>query len=143
MEHCTSKSEIEKAIPTWGPDTIEARMRTRIRETIEMVVEEELEAALGAAPSVRVGETRQGYRHGTRERTLTTSVGPTSIAMPRARMRQADGTTTEWRSETVRRYQRRTVLLRCLQGDSWLGSRVTTVPQAVYLPSKAVIGGHE
>jgi putative transposase len=108
MEHCTSKSDHEKAIPTWGPDTIEARMRTRIRETIEMVVDEELEAALGAAPSVRVGETRQGYRHGTRQRTLTTSVGPTSIAMPRARVRQANGTTTEWRSETVRRYQRRT-----------------------------------
>jgi transposase-like protein len=35
-------------------------------------------------------------------------VGPTSIAMPRARIRQADGPTTEWRSETVRRYQRRT-----------------------------------
>jgi transposase-like protein len=108
MEHCTSKSEQEKVIPTWGPDTIEARMRTRIRETIEMVVEEELEAALGAAPSVRVGAARQGYRHGTRDRTLTTSVGPTPIAMPRARMREADGTTTEWRSETVRRYQRRT-----------------------------------
>ena len=54
MEHCTSKATIEKAISPWGPDTIEARMRMRIRETIEMVVEEELEAALGAAPSVRV-----------------------------------------------------------------------------------------
>jgi transposase-like protein len=108
MEHCTSKPAIEKEIPTWGPDTIEARMRTRIRETIERVVDEELEAALSAAPSVRVGEARLGYRHGTRERTLTTSVGPTSIAMPRARIRQADGATTEWRSETVRRDQRQT-----------------------------------
>ena len=51
MEHCTSKSENEKAVPTWGPDTIEARMRTRIRATIEMVVTEELEAALGASPA--------------------------------------------------------------------------------------------
>jgi Transposase, Mutator family len=108
MKDCTGKPGDGKEVPTWGPDTIEARMRTRIRETIEMVVEEELEAALGAAPSVRVGETRQGYRHGTRERTLTTSVGPTSLAMPRARIHQPDGTTTEWRSETVRRYQRRT-----------------------------------
>jgi putative transposase len=108
MEHCTSKPGDEKEIPTWGPDTIEARMRTRIRETIALVVEEELEAALGAAPSARIGETRQGYRHGTRERTLTTSLGPTSIAMPRARIRPSSGTTTEWRSQTVRRYQRRT-----------------------------------
>jgi putative transposase len=58
--------------------------------------------------SARVGDTRQGYRHGTRARTLTTSLGPTTIAMPRARVRRADGTESEWRSETVRRYQRRT-----------------------------------
>jgi putative transposase len=108
MEHCTRKPGDEKEIGAWGPDTIETRMRTRIRETIEMVVEEELEAALGAALSARVGETRQGYRHGTRERMLTTSLGPTTLAMPRARMRQADGSTTEWRSQTVCRYQRRT-----------------------------------
>src|SRR5215204_6981210 len=108
MEHCTKKPGDEKEIPAWGPDTIEARMRTRIRETIEIVVEQELEAALGAALSARVGETRQGYRHGTGERTLTTSVGPTTIEMPRGRVRQADGSTAEWRSHTVRRYQRRT-----------------------------------
>jgi len=108
MEHCTKKPGDEKEIPVWGPDTIEARMRTRIRETIEIVVEQELEAALGAALSARVGETRQGYRHGTRERTLTTSLGPTTIEMPRGRVRQADGSTAEWRSHTVRRYQRRT-----------------------------------
>jgi putative transposase len=83
-------------------------MRARVREMMEAIVEEELEAALGAAKSVRVGETRQGYRHGTRARTLTTSLGPTSLAMPRARIHQADGTSTEWRSQTVRRYQRRT-----------------------------------
>jgi putative transposase len=108
MEHCTKKASDEKEIPAWGPDTIEARMRRRIRETIEMVVEQELEAALGAALSARVGETRQGYRHGTRERTLTTSLGPTTIAMPRGRIRQADGSTGEGRRQTVRRYQRRT-----------------------------------
>ena len=108
MEHCTKKPGSEKEDPGWSADTIEARMRSRIRETIEAVVEEELEAALGAALSARVGDTRQGYRHGTRERTLTTSLGPTTIAMPRARIRQADGASTEWRSQTVRRYQRRT-----------------------------------
>jgi putative transposase len=108
MEHCTSKPGNAKEIPPFGPDTIEARMRARIRETIEAIVEEELEAAVGAAKSMRVGEVRQGYRHGTRERMLTTSLGPATIAMPRARIRQGDGTTVEWRSETVGRYQRRT-----------------------------------
>lgn len=108
MEHSTKKAVDEKAIPVYGPDTIETRMRIRIRETIQALVEEELEATLGAEKSARVGAVRQGYRHGARERTLTTSLGPTTIAMPRARLRGADSATTEWRSETVRRYQRRT-----------------------------------
>jgi transposase-like protein len=96
MEHCTKKPVDEKEIPAFGPDSIEIAMRTRIRETIEALVEEELDAALGARKSVRVGESRQGYRHGPRERTLTTSLGPTTFAMPRARIQQADGSRAEW-----------------------------------------------
>jgi transposase-like protein len=58
-------------------------IRQRARLLIDAIVEEELEQALGAAPSVRREATRTGYRHGTRERTLTTSLGPTTFAMPR------------------------------------------------------------
>jgi putative transposase len=89
-------------------DTIEREIRERIRCTIELIVEEELETTLGAKPSKRVGAARQGYRHGHRDRRLTTSVGPTTIAMPRARLEASDGRTTEWHSGTVRRYERRT-----------------------------------
>ena len=64
---------------------LELAIRQRARLLFDAIVEEELEQALGAAPSVRVGEARAGYRHGTRERTLTTSLGPTTFAMPRAR----------------------------------------------------------
>lgn len=78
-----------------GADTIERVMRERVRNTIERIVEEELEAALGAVRSARVGEARTGYRHGTRSRTLATSLGPTMIAMPRARLATEDGGTTE------------------------------------------------
>ena len=59
-------------------------MRERVLDLLEAVIEEELEAALGAQRSARVGATRQGYRHGTRARTVTTSLGPTTIARPRA-----------------------------------------------------------
>src|SRR5437879_13842988 len=82
-------------------------MRERVRDTIERIVEEELEAALGAARSARVGDVRAGYRHGTRSRTLTTSLGPTTITMPRARLATAGGGTTEWGRAAVPRYQRR------------------------------------
>ena len=75
---------------------------------IESIVEEELEAALGAAASARVGEERAGYRHGTRSRTLTTSLGPTTIAMPRAGIADDDGRRREWQSRMMPRYQRRT-----------------------------------
>lgn len=108
MENGTRKPGDEKEIPEVGPDSIEGAMRTRIRETIEALIEEELETVLGARKSARVGDQRQGYRHGARARTLTTSLGPATFAMPRARVQQADGTRTEWRSATVRRYERRT-----------------------------------
>jgi len=91
----------------WSPEAIEEAIRARIRETIEAVLEQELEAALGAGLSARVGDQRQGYRHGRRERVLTTSVGPTRVSVPRARLRTAAGG-TEWQSQTLPRYQRRT-----------------------------------
>ncbi|HEY6358717.1 MAG TPA: IS256 family transposase [Vicinamibacterales bacterium] len=92
------------------PTSLEMVLRSRARSWIEQIVHEELEGMLGAAPSARV-ETRVGYRHGTRARTLTTSLGPTTVALPRARLQQPDGTTTEWHSRAVRRYERRTELV--------------------------------
>jgi putative transposase len=91
-----------------GKGSLEELMRERIRDTIEIIIEEELEAALGAPRSQRVGTERTGYRHGKRPRTLTTSLGPTTIAMPRARIAGGDGREREWRSHIVPRYQRRT-----------------------------------
>jgi putative transposase len=92
----------------WGADLIEAEIRARIRGMIQAIVEEELETALGAGKSQRVGAARSGYRHGSRERQLTTSLGPTTILMPRARIKEEEGQLREWHSGTIRRYQRRT-----------------------------------
>lgn len=105
MKDSTTKQAGGAGLAEFRP--IEGTMRARVRETIEAIVKEELEAALGASKSARVGDTRQDYRQ--RERTLTTSRGPATIAMPRARIQAADGTTVEWRSAAVARYQRRTV----------------------------------
>ena len=91
-----------------GKGALEELMRERIRATIETIVDEELEGALGAARSRRVGLVRVGYRHGKRPRTLTTSLGATTIAMPRARVEGADGRRREWHSRVIPRYQRRT-----------------------------------
>jgi putative transposase len=45
-----------------GKGTLEEVMRERTRAMIEAIVDEELEAALGAARSQRVGAVRAGYR---------------------------------------------------------------------------------
>jgi len=108
MQDSTTKPTVGEAGQPFGPDAIEVTMRTRVRDMIATIVQEELDAVLGAAKSARVGETRHGYRHGARARTLTTSLGPTTLQMPRGRIQAPDGTTSEWRSTTVRRYQRRT-----------------------------------
>jgi putative transposase len=100
-------SEYVGADASFGPDSIERGIREKVREVIQKIVDEELEAALGAGPSTRV-EGRQGYRHGTRARTVTTSLGPTTIEMPRARLHDGADGVHEWRSATVPRYQRRT-----------------------------------
>ena len=92
----------------WGADTIEAEIRERVRGMIEVIVEEELESTLGAGRSQRVGAGRTGYRHGARERQLTTSLGKTTIMLPRARLKGADGQESEWHSRIIPRYQRRT-----------------------------------
>jgi transposase-like protein len=107
MADDTKKRVETEAKVRWNRETIEEAIRERIRETIEAVLEEELDAALGAAPSARVGEQRRGYRHGSRARTLTTSVGPTRVEVPRARLQTETGR-AEWRSEVLPRYQRRT-----------------------------------
>jgi transposase-like protein len=83
-------------------------MRERIRGTIEIIVEQELQEAIGAASSERVGEHRAGYRQGHRARTLSTSLGATTIGMPRARIKGEGGQRQEWRSRIIPRYQRRT-----------------------------------
>ena len=86
-----------------GKGSLEELMRERIRGTIEIIVEQELAEALGAASSARVGEHRAGYRHGHRTRTLSTSLGASTIAMPRARIEGAEGKRYEWRSQIIPR----------------------------------------
>ena len=108
MEKVTSEAALRKAAMAMGPDSIEAGVRGRIRTWIEELVEAELTAALGADLSERPGAGRQGYRHGHRERTLSTSLGPSTFQLPRARVQTAGGGTREWQSAVVPRYQRRT-----------------------------------
>ena len=85
---------------------IRSLLRTRVREAIEITLEEELAEALGCGRYERSGE-RQGYRNGSQRRTITTAYGPKDLEIPRGRVMREDGSSEEFRSEIVPRYARR------------------------------------
>jgi putative transposase len=99
-----TKSKAGEFAPFGGDDLADA-LRARVRQTIEAVIEEELSAALGALKSARQ-EERRGYRNGHVERELGTSLGKTTVSVPRARLFTQEGS-QEWHSSGIRRYQRR------------------------------------
>ena len=73
-----------------------------VRVAIELIVREELEAELGAAPY----EVRHGYRNVKRHRTRAGPTGPLALTVPRATL-FAPGGEREWSSKVLPRYQRR------------------------------------
>ena len=114
-------------------DPIEAGLRARVRELIEEMIRSELDAVLSRP---RYGRRRKevtgeeiagvaGHRHGSRTRTLTGTFGKTEIAVPRARLATAEGKTTEWKSEALRAYQRRTIAAEALIAGTYLAGTNT------------------
>jgi putative transposase len=65
-----------------------------------------------------------GHRHGSRTRSLTGTFGPIKIAVPRARPTTSEGKTTEWKSQTLRAYQRRTLAADALIASSYLAGTI-------------------
>src|SRR6266511_3519103 len=86
---------------------IEAQFRRHIREALDLALAEELAAALGSDRHERT-DRRRGYRNGSVERTLTTPEGTRTVMVPRGRIADADGVTTEFHSRLLTRYARRT-----------------------------------
>jgi putative transposase len=86
---------------------IEAQFRRHIREALDVALAEELAAALGSDRHERT-DGRRGYRNGTVERILTTPDGTRTVTVPRGRIAGGDDTTTEFHSQLLPRYARRT-----------------------------------
>jgi transposase-like protein len=113
-------------------DPIETEVRDRARQFIEELIRSELDAALarprygrgqmgGGGPSAGV----RGHRHGSRTRSLTGTFGPVEIAVPRARLDTVEGKTTEWKSQALRAYQRRTLAADALIASTYLAGTNT------------------
>jgi len=128
-------------------DAIEDGVRDRVRGFIETMLEEELDEALSRPrygrrkPCWQEGGTDGagpviGHRHGHRRRALTGTFGKTEIAVPRARLMGEDGKTHEWRSRSLRAYQRRTLAADALIAGAYLSGtntrRVRRALQAVF-----------
>ena len=126
-------------------DPIEAEVRARSRQFIEELIRGELDAALSrprygrskmAGNEAKAGVT--GHRHGSRTRSLTGTFGPIEIAVPRARLTTSEGKTTEWKSQALRAYQRRTLAADALIASSYLaGTNTRRVRRAL----AALFGG--
>ncbi len=123
------------ALPLLGADwndPIEDGIRSRVRGFIESIIEEELEAALGRGRYQRSAEPPAGYRNGHREREVLGTFGSEKIRVPRARLATEDGTTAEWRSKALRRYQRLTKRAEALIASVYLaGTNTRRVKRAL------------
>src|SRR5919199_4984417 len=92
MEQDTAEQDLRPFIGADWFDPLEAGVRQRIRGFIEAMLEAELDAALHRRRYERIGEV-QGHRHGRRDRQLLGTFGPVTVAVPRARLVAADGST--------------------------------------------------
>src|SRR5271165_3953560 len=126
-------------------DPIETEVRARSRQFIEELLRGELDAALArpryerSQMSGNKGRTGiAGHRHGSRTRSLTGTFGPVEIAVPRARLNTLEGKTTEWKSQALRAYQRRTLAADALIASTYLaGTNTRRVRRAL----AALFGG--
>ncbi len=119
-----------------------------MRDFIETMMEEELEAVLSRPRYGRVAptagkeagraEAASGHRHGHRSRTLLGTFGPVEVAMPRARLNAPDGGTMEWKSKALKAYQRRTIAADAVIAATYLaGTNTRRVRRAL----TALFGG--
>src|SRR5260370_32818219 len=128
-------------------DPIEPGIRDRVRELIEEMIRSELDAVLSrprygrrAGPAEDSDGTAvvTGHRHGSRVRTLTGTFGKTEIAVPRARLNGSGAKTTEWKSQVLRNYQRRTRAADALIAGAYLADTNT---RRVRRALRSVFGG--
>jgi putative transposase len=126
-------------------DPIESEVRGRVRQFIEELIRGELDETLArprygrsktAGDEERAGVV--GHRHGSRTRSLTGTFGPVEIEVPRARLNTPEGRTTEWKSQALRAYQRRTLAADALIASCYLaGTNTRRVRRAL----AALFGG--
>lgn len=132
MDENTKRSGIALQVGAGGHDPLEDEVRQRVRSFIETILEEELQTALGRGRYQRPAEGARGRRNGHRERQVIGTFGPETVKVPRARLIAEDGRTGEWRSKSLRRYQRLTKKAEALIASVYLaGTNTRRVKRAL------------
>jgi transposase-like protein len=134
MKNCNECRKQNQTGVFVGPDPLMEAIRRDVRERIEKIITEERDAYLGAGDYERT-EERRGYRHGAKEREISTPEGHVELAVPRGRLFRADGDKMdEWHSHILPRYARRAKSIdRALIG-MYLGGVNTRRVKAVLRP---------
>ena len=147
------QSETEAAVHLFDNwfDPIEAGLRDRAREFLQAMLEAELDQVLERSRYARrakwsSGDSEEpasvtGHRHGHRSRTLLGTFGQLKIEVPRARLDTSDGKTTEWKSQALRAYQRRTLAADALIAGCYLaGTNTRRVRRALGALFRGAVG---
>jgi putative transposase len=133
-------------------DPLEAGVRARVRSFIEEMLEGELDAALSrkryerahvasAPDACSVATPSAGHRHGHRARSLIGTFGPVDLRVPRARLEVGDGTSHEWKSQSLKAYQRRTAQIEALIANAYLaGTNTRRVKRALGALFQGAVG---
>jgi hypothetical protein len=114
-------------------DPLEDGVRRRVRAFIEATIEEELRVALGRGRYERPADGARGQRNGHRERQVIGTFGAEQVKVPRARVVDEHGRSSEWRSKALRRYQRLTKKAEALIASVYLaGTNTRRVKRALF-----------
>lgn len=141
MKHNTDTTTPALLGSVSGYDPIEDRLRENIRATIEALFEEELAEFIGRCRYGRDRGSKQGYRHGHRERQLVGTFGTETVSVPRARIENEEGKITEWRSKALPRYQRLTRKAEALIASVYLaGTNTRRVKRALFGLFQGAVG---
>lgn len=133
MQHCRSCAEQQQQGLWQGDNPLTEALRRDVREKVERILSEEIDAALGAGAYERTA-TRVGYRNGPKEREINTPLGKKIIAVPRGQYFEKRDGVKEWHSHILPRYAKRAKAVDAALIAMYLGGVNTRRINAVMRP---------
>jgi transposase-like protein len=133
MRNC-GNSRSQKQQDIWDvDDPLTEALRRDVRQKVERLLSEEIDAALGAGSYERVA-SRVGYRNGSKAREINTPLGKKIISVPRGEYFEEHGGAKEWHSHILPRYAKRAKSVDAALIGMYLGGVNTRRVKAVLRP---------